>query len=92
MAADADTDNGQRVTNAILGSKIDNLSSKVNDLSDNLKKHCEQSYVRDNRLSVLETKCAAHDDEIKTLRTKSDLWNFGNSVLASLATVLGLNK
>jgi hypothetical protein len=92
MAVDADTDNGQKVTNAILGQKIDNLCSKVNDLADNMKIHCNQSYVRDNRISVLETQVGSNIDEIKTLRSKSDIWSSLNSIGAIVAGILGVNK
>lgn len=94
MTAEADNDNGngQKVTNAILGQKIDYLTSKVNDLADSLTAHCRESNVRDNRLTKLETQTENNVREISTLRTKSDFWNSLNSLGAILAGVLGVNK
>ena len=89
--ADIDKDNG-RVTVAILGQKIDTLCSKVNDLSDNLARHCEQSYTRDNRLTALEVQTKNSLDEIKTLRTKSDFWSSLNSLGVIVAGIFGVNK
>ena len=93
MAAEADNDNSNgKVTLAVLGNKIDTLASKVNDLSDNLRAHCEQSNVRDNRLTKVETLTDNNIKEIATLRTKSDFWNSLNSIGAIIAGVLGVNK
>jgi hypothetical protein len=93
MAADTDNDNGNgRVTVAILGQKIDYMSQQVGDLLVKLDKHCDESNVRDNRLTKLETQTEVNSKEIATLRTKSDFWNSLNSLGAILAGVLGVNK
>lgn len=93
MTAEADNDNGNgKVTMAVLGVKIDGMTKAVSDLVTKLDEHCQQSNVRDNRISVLETTVGAHGDEIKGLRSKSDFWNGLNSLGVIIAGVLGVNK
>ena len=78
-----------RVTNAIIATKLDNLIDRVDG-------YCEQAAhlhaTHDQRIRELERTQAAQGEQIKGLSGRVNAWNVTNSAGAVLAGIIGWFK
>lgn len=79
MTTAANHANGdQRVTNAMIGAKLDRLDERIEEMF--------------RAMREIENRQRCDHDEIVRMKTVSSWWNFGNSIGAIVAAIIGVRQ
>ena len=80
--------NDARVTNAILGVKIEHLSAKMDKTIDKMDKHMERSAEVEKCIVVLKNDYSNLDDKVDNMDDRYKKINIATSIGAAIAFVL----
>jgi hypothetical protein len=96
MPPAASRENNGRVTVAVLGAKVDRLTQDFAQFQEEFR---EFMRWHEERLDCIEAtqqgheeKFTSHQKEIDHVRSKSNAWDWGNSIGAILAAIIGYLK
>lgn len=81
-------DGNQKITIAVLGTRMDNMDKKLDDIILALK----DIHAIDNRVTAVETRVNNICEDVKSLEKKSNIWDGINVVLIAIGTMLGITK
>jgi hypothetical protein len=95
MSAAAQTTNngnGDKITLALIGQKLDALAAEQREVLSVLKDQGRELHRLDNEECIQAEKVDNLEKEVEKLRNRDTLWSGINTIFAAIATIIGLRN